>query len=341
MLRHLLFRLAVLPVLFAAPVAAEHHWENGCDAGLYYEDCKTLMLFYEHGVQIFPEDSDRVQSLRLSVRGAAREFCLAGEASTCADVIDTIMNDAEYTSEDKLRDARAIFQFFEDQCHAGDALICEQRVYLSYASPVLRLRDGIEAAQGSERWRTLFGDTDAWHEVYSAALRQEEAKAQSGCAQGDQAACLKAARLHVRTVAGGDLDLSITAPLEEECLSGNRFVCGEFEATAYMMRKTAPEMFGATTARISNACSVGNVDACQSLSHFIKDDEQRRPVFLASCDAGNGGGCVAEGLTRYSEWEKAGASDADRLQNAVDYLTRGCEFGAPMACHFLEHLSKG
>ncbi len=339
-LRHV-FYLWANTILLAVPAAADSHWPNGCDAKADLETCQTLMILYEHGPGIFPKDPARVQALRIEARAATQIACLAGKADACGPLIGFIMDDPEIGTDEKIAQARSAFAAMETRCRAGEALMCGQRVFLSYASPVLRLRDDIIATQGAEAWRGMFGDTDAWAEISQEVHKSAKAAAMAGCSAGDAEACVRAAYLHAQNSTAMTVDLTIMASFPDLCLAGNHTACDMLTFSTPKLARDMPDRLATMSRTMAEACAAGNGPACSTVSRFIKDAARRDDIREQACDNGLGASCASIGFDRLRTWERSDVPDATALQTAVDYLTRGCELGDVMACHALEHISQG
>lgn len=344
-------------ITFANISAAQDGYANTCDPTHQFE-CTGLALKYlsaPYGTPRFPNDPKRADALiRMGLDGA-HAGCAGADYSQCYSLSDLLIRPSDAPAPGPYSDAgrmKAYIENTEARCYAGEAEACYWRsvAFPHYKPELMDVGVAIEVAKGLSKSDALAAvqsqSRTFKRRILPTAIAQLPTL-QNNCAQNVPNTCAKLGELL------SDHEVLRSAPFEhiailfDACDDSTPRACSSLKNAISTLAIIKPKQAVETPIRtkwvaaVKQECSAGRIEFCEILVDLARSNNEldRDTQLMIACDTGSAKNCRKIAQTRLREYdENQVPSD---LQAAVDLLTTACASNDNMACHMLEHLSKG
>ena len=343
--------------LFDTGIAkAEGGYENGCDGTVLFECNKIAAKCREPSFSPppFPNDPYRADALVRTAIDGALTGCEGRNYDLCFTLSDLLLRFVTQPDDPRYSDLGRITAYLaatEAGCDAQITAACYWRsVAFNPLMPegyeiglALQMADGLtrpqaEAALANTRALFKSRTTDV------ATL--EVAQLRRTCTLTNTPDCTALAVLlteyeALRTTPFEHLPLILRA-----CTTTDRTTFIKVSVTLFSlgMAPVNPDTLALNSRTIDNlksTCAAGNAAHCLILAKEARNDPtlDRTKLRQLACDLGAGDACLS--LAQSQLYTFGDTKDPVDLLPATNWLEQGCTLKSNLACHVLEHLSKG
>ncbi|MEP1990015.1 MAG: hypothetical protein ABJJ09_00055 [Ascidiaceihabitans sp.] len=225
----------------------------------------------------------------------------------------------DQTAQDTNSALADLTRTIENLCLQGDAYACVQRGF-------------------------MVPDKRKWRDTANTVKQARYAELVAACASGDNVACGQGATLAIKLQLPQRKDAEPHYTMLAKACVGAEHSCDNLAFTLRGFARgdtQAKALFAQGIAALETACNMGNLPACGAHFHALPIRALNKQALLdKACISGHAKSCAERATRAYSAYTRD-LENIALLQSATEDFTTACALGHQIACHTLEHLSKG